>query len=408
MLRPTLSLLIAAGMLSAQSAPSGDFAVRAETLYTLAGAPVKDGVVLVKHGKIAAVGPAASVKVPSGVPVRRAKVATPGLVDAHATVGFSGFLNQAHDQEQVERSAPMQPELRAIDGYNAQDPLVAWVRDHGVTTVHTGHGPGVLVAGHTLVVKTVGGSVDQALVKPEAMVAATLGDSARSGEAGKAPGTRAKEVALLRQALVDAQEHLKKQGTAEKGKEPGRDLRKEAFASVLKGETPLLITAQRSADILAALRVKAEFKIPIVIDGGAEAFLVLDELKAAGVAVLLHPTMARTSGETESLSLETAAKLKAKGIPFALQSGFEGYVPKTRVVLWEAGMAAANGLSFEDALASITRDAAKLIGVGDRVGTLEPGKDGDIACFDGDPFEWTTHCTGTVIGGVLVSTGERD
>jgi imidazolonepropionase-like amidohydrolase len=402
-MRSSILLLLASGFVFSQ-----DFAVRADTLYTMNGAPLKDGVVLVKGGKIAAVGSASSVKIPSGVTVRRAKVATPGLVDAHATVGFSGMLNQVHDQEQVERSAPMQPELRAIDGYNARDPLITWLRDHGVTTVHTGHGPGTLIAGHTLVVKTVGDTVDQALLKPEAMVAATLGESARSTESGKAPGTRAKEVAMLRQALVDAQEYLKKQTTAEKGKEPGRDLRKEALASVLKGEAPLMVTAQRAADILAVLRVKAEFNIPVLVDGAAEAHLVLKELKAAGVAVLLHPSMARAYGETENLSLETATKLKAAGIPFALQSGFEGYVPKTRVVLWEAAMVAANGLSFEEALASITRDAAKLAGVADRVGTLEVGKDGDVACFDGDPFEWTTHCTGTVIDGRLVSSGERD
>lgn len=402
-MRSTLLFLLASGAAFGQS-----FAVRAETLHTMNGAAIKDGVVLVENGKIKAVGVASSVKIPAGVTVRRAKVATPGLVDAHATVGFSGLLNQPHDQEQVEHSAPMQPELRAIDGYNARDPLLQWLRDHGVTTVHTGHGPGTLVAGHTLVVKTAGDTVDQALVKPEAMLAATLGDSARSTEAGKAPGTRAKAVAMLRQAFVDAQEYMKKQANAEKGKEPGRDLRKEAFAAVLKGECPLLITANRSADMLAALRIKAEFNIPVVIDGAAEAHLLLDELKAAGVSVILHPPMARAYGEMENSSLESAAILKKAGIPFALQSGYEGYVPKTRVVLWEAGMAAANGLQVDDALASITRDAAKLSGVSDRVGSLEIGKDGDIACFDGDPFEWTTHCTGTIIGGVLVSTGERD
>ncbi len=402
-MRSALLFLLASGAAVAQS-----FAVRADLLHTMHGTPIKDGVVLVENGKIKAVGAASSVKVPNGVTVRRVKVATPGLVDAHATVGFSGLLNQPHDQEQVERSAPMQPELRAIDGYNARDPLLAWLRDHGVTTAHTGHGPGTLVAGHTLVVKTVGDTVDQALIKPEAMLASTLGDNARSAEQGKAPGTRAKAVAMLRQALVDAQEYVKKQSNAEKGKEPSRDLRKDAFVSVLKGECPLLVTANRSADILAVLRLKEEFHIPVLLDGASEAHLVLKELKAAGVSVVLHPTMARANGETDNLSLETAAKLKAAGIPFALQSGFESYVPKTRVVLWEAAMAAANGLSFDEALASVTLDAARLVGVADRVGSLEVGKDGDIACFDGDPFEWTTHCTGTVIDGKLVSTGEHD
>lgn len=401
-LRTSLLCLLAVGGLSAQ-----DFAVRAEKLYTSAGAPITDGVVLIKGGKITAVGTAATVRIPAGVPVRTAKVAVPGLVDAHGTAGFSGALNQAHDQEQVERSAPMQPELRAIDGYNGRDPLIEWLRDRGVTTLHTGHGPGILVAGETLIAKTFGNEVDQSVIKAEAMIAATLGDSARATEPAKAPGTRAKQVAMVRQALVDAQEYLKKLAAPEKGKEPARDLRKEAFAAVLKGERPLLLTVNREADILAALRIREEFKIPVVLDGAAEAHLVLAQIKAAGVPVILHPSMARANGETENMSLETASKLKAAGIPFALQSGFEAYVPKTRVVLWEAAMAAANGLTFEEALACITREAAKILGVADRVGSLEVGKDGDVACYDGDPFEWTTHCTGTVIGGRVVSEGER-
>lgn len=401
-LKTSLLTLLLAGAASAQS-----LAVRADKLYTGTGAPITDGLVLIEGGKVKAVGPAGSVKVPSGVTVRRAKVAVPGLVDAHATAGFSGLLNQPHDQEQVERSAPLQPELRAVDGYNGRDPLLTWLRDRGVTTIHTGHGPGILVAGETLVVKTVGDEVEVAALRPQAMIAVTIGDSARATEPGKAPGTRAKQVALLRQALVDAQEYLKKLG-GEKAKDTPRDLRKEAFAAVLKGERALLITAHRATDLLAALRLKEEFKIPIVLDGAAEAHLVLAQIKAAGVSVILHPSMARAFGETENLSLETAAKLKAAGIPFALQSGFEGYVPKTRVVLWEAALAAANGLTFEEALASITLDAAKIAGVADRVGSLEVGKDGDVACYDGDPFEWTTHCTGTVVQGRVVSEGERN
>ena len=99
-------------------------------------------------------------------------------------------------------------------------------------------------------------------------------------------------------------------------------------------------------------------------------------------------------------------KIQAAGIPFALQSGYEGYVPKIRVVLWEAAMAAANGLGFDAALSSITLGAAKIIGVADRVGSLEVGKDGDVALFDGDPFEFTTHCVGTIINGALVAEGE--
>jgi imidazolonepropionase-like amidohydrolase len=118
--------------------------------------------------------------------------------------------------------------------------------------------------------------------------------------------------------------------------------------------------------------------------------------------------MARAVGDRENMSFETAAKLVEAGIPVAIQSGFEAYVPKTRVVLFEAAIAAANGLTFEQALATITIEAAQILGVEDRVGSIKVGKDGDLALFDGDPFEYVTHCVGTIIDGNVVSRGERN
>lgn len=381
-------------------AAQAQMAVRGETVYTMAGAPIRDGIVLIgAGGKIERVGPASQVAVPSGYKVFPAKVVTPGLVDAHTVVGFTGYLNQPQDQEQVERSAPEQPELRAIDGYDAREPLIEWVRAFGVTTMHTGHGPGVLVSGQTMVVKTIGDNVEQALVSPSVMVALTLGQGSRA-EQGKSPGSRSKAIAMLRADLVKAQEQIKK-------KPEVRDLRSEVFVSAIAEGKPLLVTVHKAEDILSAIRLGKEFQVKLVIDGAADAHLVLDEIRASGYPVVLHPTMARSFGDTENLSMETAAKLRSKGIPFALQSGFESYVPKTRVVLWEAAVAAANGLKFEEALASITIDAAKVIGVDKRVGSLESGKDGDVAMYDGDPFEYTSHCTGVVVNGKLASSIAR-
>jgi imidazolonepropionase-like amidohydrolase len=242
------------------------------------------------------------------------------------------------------------------------------------------------------------------------MVAATLGDAARpqGGDADKkSPGTRSKAVAMLRAELVKAQEYVRKRSLADESKRPDTDLRLEALAGVLAGKVPLLVTADRAHDIASALRIAEEFKLRLVLDSGAEAYLLVDRIKAAGVPVVVHPTMRRSGGETENLSFETAATLTQAGIPIALQSGYESYVPKTRVVLFEAGLAAANGLPFEKALAAITIDAAKIIGIADRIGSLEVGKDGDVAIFDGDPFEYTTHCTGVVINGRLMSTEPR-
>jgi imidazolonepropionase-like amidohydrolase len=380
-------------------------AIRGEKVYTSAGPAIADGVVVIRDGKVQQVGPASQVKIPAGYRLLQAKVVTPGLIDAHTVVGLSGYLNQPHDQEQVERTAALQPDLRAIDAYNPQERLVEWVRSHGVTTLHTGHGPGVLVSGQTMIVKSRGRTVDEAVMVPEAMIAVTIGESAR--EATKGPGTRAKMVALLRTELIKAQEYDRKRETAVEDKKPVRDLRLEALARVLKREVPLLVTVHRAQDIMSALRVAKEFNVRLVLDGAAEAYLVLDQIKEAAVPVVVHPTMARSGGETENLSMETAAKLKKAGIPFAFQSGFESYVPKTRVLLYEAAVAAANGLTFDEALAAATLDAARLLGISDRVGSLEPGKDGDVVLYDGDPFEYTSHVVGVVIQGEVVSQEPR-
>jgi imidazolonepropionase-like amidohydrolase len=390
-------------------------AVRGDKLYTMSGAPINDGVILIRGGKIERAGPASQVAVPPGYKLLRAKVVTPGLVDAHSTVGLSGYLNQPQDQDMLEKSAPIQPELRAIDAYDGRDRLVGYIRGFGVTTIHTGHGPGALISGQTMIAKTAYDNVEQATIVPLAMVAATLGEGARA-ETGKSPGTRAKMIAMLREEFIKAQEYSKKREKAatakdkddkdkDKDKEkepPARELRLEMLARLVKGEVPLLVTVHRANDILSTIRLGQEFHLKIVLDGVAEAYLVLPEIKASGYPVILHPTMYRADGETENLSMTTAAKLRDAGIPFALQSGYEGYVPKTRVILFEAAIAAANGLSFEEALASITSSAARIIGVWDRVGSLEPGKDADDS--RGDPFEYTTHCTGVVIDGQVVSS----
>jgi imidazolonepropionase-like amidohydrolase len=391
-----LSLFAAAGAdpLAAQ------FAVRGETVYTMAGAPIRDGVVLVRDGKIERVGPAAQVKIPDGYRTLTAKVVTPGLVDAHSVVGLAGMLNQPQDQDQLEKTSPMQPELRAFDAYNTREPLIEWLRGLGVTTVHTGHGPGALASGQTMVAKTVGTRLSDVLVDSATMVAFTLGPDVSANY--RTPGTRAKAMAMLRAELIKADEYRRKQaGPADK--RPARNLELETLARVLDGKMPALITAQSATDILGALRLAQEFGFKLVLDGAAESYLVIPEIRAAGVPVVLHPTMVRPGGDQVNASMETAKKLRDAGITVALQSGFESYVPKTRVVLFEAAMAAANGLSPEEALRTITIDAARVIGQEKRIGSLERGKDADLALFDGDPFEFTTHVCTVLINGQIAS-----
>lgn len=381
-------------------------AIRGEIVYTMEGPPIPDGVVLVEAGKITAVGPASEIALPEGTPVRKVAVVTPGIIDAHATVGLSGILNYDHDQEQLEGSEPIQPELRALDAYNPRDPLVHWIRDFGITTVNTGHAPGAVISGQAMLIKTNRQNVTDGVMEPFSMVMATLG-SASLASGKSIPGTRAKAVAILRTELINARAYAEKLKQADPSKHPERNLRLEALAAVLDKKKPLLITAHRHHDIQAALRLAEEFDFRLILDGASEAYELLDEIKEAGVPVFVHPTMIRNRGDAENATFENARRLHEHGIVIALQSGFEPYVPKTRVVLFEAGMAAAYGLPKEAALAAITLNPAKILGIDDRVGSLAPGKDADIALFDGDPFEYTSHCVGVWIDGDSIPVSKR-
>jgi imidazolonepropionase-like amidohydrolase len=378
-------------------------AVKGEKVYTMEGDLLENGVVLIKNGKIEKTGK--NLEIPSGYEVFSAKVVTPGFIDAYSVVGLAGIFNQKHDQDQLEDSSPIQPELRAVDAYNAQEALVVFLREMGITTVNTGHGPGALMSGQTMIVKTVGETVDQAVINPEAMIAMTIGSSVASNF--KSPGTRSKGVAMLRETFVKAQAYAEKMKLKDESKRPERNLKSEAVAKLLSGELTALVTAQTSRDIITAIRLAEEFKIKMILSGGAEAYLVLDEIKKAGIPVIIHPTMMRTNGDGQHASFETAGKVADFGIPLAFQSGYEGYVPKTRVITFEAAIAVANGLSFDKAMKALTIDAAKILGIDGRVGSLKAGKDADVVLYDGDPFEYTSHVEKVIVNGKVVSDKKK-
>lgn len=427
-MNPSRHLAVIAGLTAALALPClAQLAIKGQTVHTMGPAgKLANAVVLVDAaGKITAIGPAATTAIPAGYKTIDAAVVTPGLVDARATVGLTGILNDRHSSDQVDPAAPIQPEIRALDAFNPQEPLIAWVRSFGVTTVNTGPAWGELVTGQTIITKLTGNSVEAGLIRSPGAVVANLGPEAQRSE-GKAPGTRGKMMSMLRQELIKAREYADKLARFEAKKSkpdeakpeadgekksdaspPPRDLKLEMLADVLAGKVPLFITANRAQDIDSVLRLADEFKFKLVLDSAAEAYIHTDRIKAAGIPVVLHPQLVRYFGEFENASFETAAKLTAAGIPIAIQSGFESYVPKVRVILLEAAQAAANGLSFDQALATITIQPAKILGIDNRVGSLEVGKDGDLALYDGDPFEYTSHCVGTVINGQIVSAGER-
>jgi imidazolonepropionase-like amidohydrolase len=210
-------------------------------------------------------------------------------------------------------------------------------------------------------------------------------------------------MAMIRTELVKAEAFLKKQTDKDSTKRPGTDLRMDVLCQLLRGEIKALITANTAVDIMNAIRLAREFKLKLVIDGAAEAYRLIDEIKSAGAEIILHATMARNGGEMVNMNRESAAILTAAGIRVSIESGYEAYVPKTRIVLYEAAIAVAFGLPFDEGLKAITLNPAKLLGIDKNVGSIEEGKDADLVLFDGDPFEYLTHVCKVFIDGELES-----
>ncbi len=371
---------------------SAQIAVKADTIYTMSGSPVANGIILIKDGKIEAVGQ--NLTIPSNYKTYNAKIVTPGFVDARSSIGLSGAYNIPSDQDQIEKSGPFQPELRAIDAYNPEDKLIDFVLRNGTTTIHTGHGIGALASGQTMIVKTKKGLTDDVTIKPVAMVAMTIGPSVSSNF--QSPGTKSKQIAMLRAELLKAQQAMK---ASQKDTSKAVELRQLTLQQLLRGELKALISANTAVEIMSAIRLAKEFNLKLVIEGAAEGYRLIEQIKASKAEVIVHPTMARAGGPMLNMTMENASILTKAGIPVSIESGFEGYVPKTRIILYEAAVALRNGLSYADALRTITMIPAKLLGIDNRVGSIEKGKDADLVLFNGDPFEYTTKACVVIVDG---------
>jgi imidazolonepropionase-like amidohydrolase len=393
--------ILAALLLLAASASAG-LAVSAETIYTMSGQPIEQGIILIEDGKISAVGPATSINIPNDYDRLAAVIVTPGLIDARSVVGLSGAFNVSADQDQDERTGPNQAILRAIDAYNPTELLVQWVNRFGVTTLQTGPGRANVIAGQTAIVKTRGGTLAEVLVKAPSAMIFNLGEIPKQtyGEERQEPGTRMATAAIIRGALADAANYRQQLAAGKKGKPVDRDLTKESLLPVLAGEIPAIIMAHRADDISTAIRIAKEFDLRLIIDSATEAYLIPDTLLEAKVPILVHPTLQRNDRhETLNTSLENAALLHAANIPIAIQSGTESYVPKTRVLLLEAAIAHAAGLPFEATLEAITIGPAQMLGIDNRVGSIATGKDADLVLFDANPFEYMSHVTTVLVDG---------
>jgi imidazolonepropionase-like amidohydrolase len=389
---------------SKPKADTREIVILAGRLHSVAKGTILDGAVLVRDGKIASVGPRQDLKVPEGAAVVAAVAVSPGMIDAHSVVPLTGELNIMADQEHDETSDPNQADVRVQDAFNPNEPLLRFLLEKGVTVVHACPGRANVIAGQTGVFRTHGRTAEAMTVRFPQAVLFNLGEDPKQTYKGQRPGTRMGTAALIRTALTDSATFARKRRDAkdEAGK-PDRNLKHEVLALALEKKVKTMFCAQRADDVLTALRLTNEFGLDGMLALAAEGYLVADKIAASRLPVVVHPTMQRV-GEIETYNslLGNAAFLTDKGIRIAIGSGFEGYVPKTRVVRYEAGIAMVYGLGFERALQAVTLDAARILGVDDRFGSLEPGKTADLVLYDGDPFEHATHVTHVFVDGRLV------
>jgi imidazolonepropionase-like amidohydrolase len=378
-------------------------AVFAGRVHTVGNGTLTDGALLIEDGKLRYVGPRGRLDLPPGTPVLTAAVATPGLIDAHTVVGVSGQLNIPADQDQDEMSDPNQADLRVLDSFNPGEPLLEFLRMQGVTVVHALPGRANVIAGQTGVFRTQGHSAEQMALRFPAGILVNLGEVPKQSYQNRLPTTRMGTAALVRAAFAQAQADGHKRAAKDEEKRPPRNLKLEALELALDRKVPVIFSAHRADDLATALRLAKEFDLRAELDLATEGYLMADTLAAAQVPVIVHPTMQRAGTmETYHSQLGNAAVLADRKVPLAIGTGYESYVPKTRVLRHEAAMAMVNGLGFDRALAAVTLDAARLLEVDDRYGSLEVGKVADVVLYDGDPFEHTTHVTHTLMDGRVV------
>ncbi|MCR5809711.1 MAG: amidohydrolase [Clostridiales bacterium] len=332
---------------------------------------------------------------------------TPGIIDAHCHIGMFEDGMGVEGDDGNEMSDPSTPEMRAIDAINPFDRCFVEAMEGGVTTCVTGPGSANVVGGAFAAIKTHGRDVEDMLLRyPVGMKAAFGENPKRVYQSRKSIFTRMQTAAILRKTLTKAIEYEKKLKNAgdDASKLPERDLAMEAMLPVIRRELPLKIHAHRADDILTALRIAKEFNLRITLDHCTEGYLITDLLKEGiketGAGVIIGPLLSdRSKIELRNLTFKAAKTLYDNGIEFAMMTDHpvipEQYLPIC------AGLAAREGLPEHEALRSITINAARITGLDDRIGSIEKGKDADIAVFNGDPLQTLTRCVMTIINGKI-------
>ncbi len=356
----------------------------------ISGPDLKNGQVLIDQGKIVAVG--TGLDVPDGTEVFSARdcVITPGLVDAHTHIGLDEEAIRWEGADYNESSDPVTPDMRGIDGINPQDEAFRLALQGGVTTAVTGPGSANVLGGTFVALKLYGSVVDEMVLKDPVAMKAAFGENPKGcyGQQGrKAPVTRMGVAALLRETLEKTRRYAEEIEAAEKDSEKKRpyDPKLEAMLPVLRRQIPLKCHAHRADDMLTAIRIAEEYGIRLTLDHCTDGHLIADTLAKKGYPVLVGPSLGNKSKfELKNKTFATPAILYRAGLPVCIITDAP-VIPLYHLALC-AGLAMREGLPEDEAWRAITLNPARVAGIDARVGSLEPGKDADIAVFSANPL----------------------
>lgn len=377
-------------------------------IMTMAGKDYEDGFVQIRNGKITAVGDMADCPVQKGgdgVICANGNPVLPGIIEAHCHMGITEEKKGMEGDDCNESVEPITPYLRAIDAINPMDAAFDDALRAGITSAMVGPGSSNVVGGQFAFIKTHGRCIDRMIVKAPAAMKVAFGENPKVNFSGQniSPATRMAIAAMLREELFKAQEYQRKR---KENPEQEKDFRYECWLPVLEGRIPLKAHVHRADDILTAIRIAKEFHLSMTLDHCSEGHLIAEEIKESGFPAIVGPDMAsRNKIEVQNMAFKTVGILNKKGICTAITTDHP--VSMIQFLPICAGLAIKSGLPPQEGLRSITINAARICGVSDRVGSLEPGKDGDVVIFDGNPLEVFTSALCTIIEGKVVYQDEK-
>ena len=362
-------------------------------ILTMASREIPEGILQIRNGKIAQVGARGEVKLQPEEGEQ-----------AHCLMGKKEKKKSTEGDDCNETVDPLTPALRAIDGINPMDAAFDDAVRAGITAAMIGPGSSNVVGGQFAMVKTKGRRIDDLILKSPAAMKVAFGENPKVNYSGqnKSPVTRMAIAAMLRRELWESREYLRqKQEAAEKGEYFAPDFEKECYLPVLRGDIPLKAHVHRVDDIFTAIRIAKEFGIKMTMDHCSEGHLVAEELAKEGFPAIVGPDLtSRNKIEVQNMSFKTAGVLNRAGVMVAITTDHP--VSQIQTLPLCAGLAVKAGLPMEEGFRAITIYPAKICGVADRIGSLEVGKDADIAIFDGNPMEIFTRTLYTIINGEIV------